>query len=67
MENFNVDVLLMYWRINNLFPTSVGINTFITIMLYSQTDMGAVTELVETCLVTPPKCVPPNQFIPPKA
>ena len=26
-------VLLMYWLINNLFPTSVGINTFITVML----------------------------------
>ena len=46
----------MYWRINNLFPTSVGINTFITIMLLALTtscDGGALltTQGTHICLI----------------
>ena len=38
-------VLLMYWVINNLFPTSVGTNTFITIMLWHSPQAVMVERL----------------------
>ena len=46
----------MYWLINNLFPTNVGINTFITIMLLALTtssDGGALptTQGTHICLI----------------
>ena len=46
----------MYWLINNLFPTNVGINTFITIMLLALTttcDGGALltTQSTHICLI----------------
>ena len=34
----------MYWLMNNLFPTSVGINTFITIMLLALTKWWSASD-----------------------
>ena len=49
-------VLLMFWLVNNLFPTSAGINTFIIIMLSALTtsyDGGALltTQGTHICLI----------------
>ena len=46
----------MHWPINNLFPTSVGINTFVTIMLLALTtncDGGVLrtTQRTHICLI----------------
>ena len=48
----------MYWLINNLFPTSVGINTFVTTMLLALAingDGGAplTTQRTNICLILP--------------
>ena len=46
----------MYWLIDNLFPTSVGIKTFITIMLLALTttcDGGALVTTQGTHIILP--------------